>query len=414
MHLLFDYAHLLKCIRNNWLTEKCGEIQYKDEKGEECFARWSDLRSLFKAEEGSLVTQSKLNYVSVYPRPIERQNVQTCLRVFCDETIVALETHSAVSGCDNAGTINFLKMFVNFWNVVNVRKHGINIRFRDPRKAVMSSCDDSRLNEMAKLAEDVRSMSSCGRGRVKQLSSDTCSAFNHTCHGFISLTKVLLQSTHDFVLLGHFSTDPLEKAFGKLRQGCGGTYFINTQQVLEKHAIIKAKLALQRNVDISSIGTHSSGHSCTMCSYKLSPSDIELFDDLPAKESAVSFDEIQAIVYISGYIVRKDNDLNLDDTYNYYEKYGSYTQCLNRSGLQLPNDMACQWAILCYVMFSKVKSKVCRKSLSSIFQLVSDYYAFNMDNAHCHILSNILLNRWCKSVTPYLGKEPAQKLLKLT
>jgi hypothetical protein len=44
-----------------------------------------------------------------------------------------------------------------------------------------------------------------------------------------NLTKYLLQS-YSYVLLGNFLSDPLEKAFSKLRQGSGGTYFINMQQ----------------------------------------------------------------------------------------------------------------------------------------------------------------------------------------
>ena len=35
-------------------------------------------------------------------------------------------------------------------------------------------------------------------------------------------------------LLRQFSTDPLEKEFGKLCQGSGGTYFINVRQCIEK------------------------------------------------------------------------------------------------------------------------------------------------------------------------------------
>ena len=47
MFLLLHYVHLLKCIRNNWLTEKCGTIAFKDENGDQQMAPWSDLKSLF-------------------------------------------------------------------------------------------------------------------------------------------------------------------------------------------------------------------------------------------------------------------------------------------------------------------------------------------------------------------------------
>jgi len=95
MFLLYDYVHIIKCIRNNWLTEKMGELQFVHN-GETFIARWNDLRELFKLEQNkkNFVTLSNLNYVAVYPKPIERQSVAICLRVFCDKTVTALKTHS--------------------------------------------------------------------------------------------------------------------------------------------------------------------------------------------------------------------------------------------------------------------------------------------------------------------------------
>ena len=42
-----------------------------------------------------------------------------------------------------------------------------------------------------------------------------------------------------------FTSDHIEKEFGKLRQGCGGCYFITVQQIMENVAISKTKLLLQ-------------------------------------------------------------------------------------------------------------------------------------------------------------------------
>ena len=41
----------------------------------------------------------------------------------------------------------------------------------------------------------------------------------------MELLKYLLAKSHSYVS-GKFTTDPLERAFDKLRQGSGGTYFI--------------------------------------------------------------------------------------------------------------------------------------------------------------------------------------------
>ena len=52
--------------------------------------------------------------------------------------------------------------------------------------------------------------------RVKQLTQDTSTAIAHTCYGLIDLVETLLTNGAKYVLLGWFSTDPLEKAFSKL------------------------------------------------------------------------------------------------------------------------------------------------------------------------------------------------------
>ena len=82
-------------------------------------------------------------------------------------------------------------------------------------------------------------MKGTAKSRVKQLTRDTSLALAHTCRAFVDLTIDLLSTTHEYVLLGIYTTDFLEKMFGKLRQGSGGTYFINVQQCLEKLAIEK-------------------------------------------------------------------------------------------------------------------------------------------------------------------------------
>ena len=67
--------------------------------------------------------------------------------------------------------------------------------------------------------------------RQKELYADTVYALSHTCQGLVELHRFLLESSHDFVMLGKFTTDPQEKMFSKLWHRSGSTYFTNTQQV---------------------------------------------------------------------------------------------------------------------------------------------------------------------------------------
>ena len=141
--LLYDYVHVMKCMRNNWLTEISGELEFEFE-GHVLLAKWSDLKLLHEAESNSLIKLSKLNAVAVAPKPIERQKVSTCLRVFCDETIAALESHPKLDGVNVHGTLEFIRIIVRFWKIVNVRGPGADIRFKDIDRGVIRTPDDPR------------------------------------------------------------------------------------------------------------------------------------------------------------------------------------------------------------------------------------------------------------------------------
>ena len=102
------------------------------------------------------------------------------------------------------------------------------------------------MNVLLNLANMVEKMAPDKQGqRIKHFTKDTSRAFSHTCRGMIQLVKHLLTTSHKYVCLGHFTSDPIEKAFGKLQQGSGGTFFINVQQILQKVNIKKTKSLLE-------------------------------------------------------------------------------------------------------------------------------------------------------------------------
>ena len=60
-----------------------------------------------------------------------------------------------------------------------------------------------------------------------------------------------------------------------------------------------------------------------------------------------------------------------------------------------------------------MKEKVCRKSLSAIFQDVSDKFNFDMTMSHGVILANVFFKNLCAAETPRNSKESKQKIIKL-
>ena len=144
----------------------------------------------------------------------------------------------------------------------------------------------------------------------------------------------------------------------------------------------------------------------------------EIFDSLPEMEGSIPQETKMSLVYIAGYITRNDKELSENEllglTTFYHKKFGSITDSLDRGGLNIPSDCACQWTFFCFILFNVVKDKVCRKSLCNILMSISEFYSFNMEKRHGHILANICFKNFCVNVTPRLGKEPALKMLKLS
>ncbi|XP_076437845.1 uncharacterized protein LOC143277020 [Babylonia areolata] len=414
--LLYDYVHLLKNLRNNWLTEATGELTFEDN-GVQRTAKWRHLVNLYKLECDSLVKMSDLDEVAVSPKPIERQKVSTCLKVFSEKTHQALLNHPRLEQTDEVkDTAAFILKVLTWWKIVNVKSEFMDDRRRDPLQAAISNPNDERLNTVLQFGEMALEMSGKQGKRQKQLTRDTARAVHHTCNGLVSLCRQLLLSpAHDYILFGQFSTDPLEKEFSKLRQGSGGTYFINVQQIIEKTNINRSRLLLSLEAE-AALEVEEPGHSCPDCVFNLEQDEkaCQAVDDIETLEDLVSDENKSVLVYIAGYVTRKDTDYEEGQTSFYFDKYGQYTKSLDRGGLKVPSDRACQWTIFSFIIFNVVKNSVCRHSFMRIALALSDMYEFHMKERHARIVANILIKNYCRDATPRSTKEPALKRLKLS
>ena len=62
-----------------------------------------------------IIKLSKLTEVSVYPKPVERQKVTHCLKIFSDETVAALKTNRYLPTSDTYETAIFIEKVLPFW-----------------------------------------------------------------------------------------------------------------------------------------------------------------------------------------------------------------------------------------------------------------------------------------------------------
>ena len=217
-YLLYDFVHLLKNIRNLWLTEKTGELTYVFE-GVVRTAKWQVIRDLHELESSSFVKMSCLTEVAVNPKPIECQRVETSLKVFCNKTAQALLHRPKMKQTQKvADTYLFIEIVLKWWKIFNVKQKGLEIRNRKSLQAVVSSVDDERLTFIENLGSMCLHMAGRQGRRVKQLSTDTAKAMHSTCKGMVDLAKDLLSNCHyEYVYLSRFTAERIWNVEARLR-----------------------------------------------------------------------------------------------------------------------------------------------------------------------------------------------------
>ena len=285
------------------------------------------------------------------------------------------------------GTVTLITKIIEFGKIVKVKSSFEGLRLNDPLRDAISSSTDLSLDDLMEIAELAASMARSHRKRVRSLTKDTSTALEHTCKGLVELVKNLLVKSHSYVLLGKLTTHPLERAFGKLRQGSGGTYFINIQQVLDKFNISKVKLMLRCDTDLSTFVAQY-GHE--KCSYSLSEEQHKVLDSLLQLEETLLYDMKSILVYTAGYVTRKDKP-NANGTFNYVEQFRRSTLGLDIGGLNIHGDCINEWVCFCYIIFYSVVKDTCRNTFCDIFYNIAERFMFEVEKKHGSILSNVFL-----------------------
>ena len=109
---------------------------------------------LYQLESDSLLKMSKLNEVAVAPKPIERQKVALCLKVFCEETYNALLNHPGMADQnDREGTAIFIQKVITWWKIINLKGKGADVRHRNELEAVFTVPEDSRFKTIHEFGE---------------------------------------------------------------------------------------------------------------------------------------------------------------------------------------------------------------------------------------------------------------------
>ena len=153
--LVYDYVHLFKNIRNNWITVPHKELAFTKD-GKSHIARWKDIEALYIEDRKNCIRLTKIAYTVVYPKPLQRQSVPFVCQIFNDKTVAALSTLKYMLSISE-GTIVFVKLITHWFHMMNVKDRFSGINTRDEcRQSWTKDC-----TSFIKLDETCDVISSC-------------------------------------------------------------------------------------------------------------------------------------------------------------------------------------------------------------------------------------------------------------
>ncbi|MEL7307551.1 MAG: hypothetical protein AAGK05_06510 [Pseudomonadota bacterium] len=338
LYLLTDTVHLLKCVRNNWFTEKHKQLQLGDSREP---SDWAHLEKLYDLEKDSFLKLAPLTKASIYPSPLERQKVSLALKIIDDKTIAALKS---LKSEDAQPTIEMLQIISQWWKIVNVKSVVESKRFNDSYRSAINDQECDSLRRLAELASFFeKSPSGNGRNRVRSLSIDTKKALCRTTQGLFELSKDLLTNFNfEYVLLGEIQQDKLEGEFGCWRQMCGGNMYMSFKDVDSSFKTRGLKLlAKLQSLPISEL------KPCSSCNVDPDSSILKALEKIGSSLEKLTPFQIASSIYVAGYILKCNPEMVVDADDLLDESESDFINTLSRGSLIIPDRQTVYWVQLC-------------------------------------------------------------------
>lgn len=131
MFFSYDTSHLLKCIRNIFQSVKTFHFPSLAEPGTYKKASISHLEKIYEIERFNTVKLApQLSYKVLHTSNLDKQNVYLALCLFNKKNIEALKLYKDQIDEDVDGTVEFLDIIVNMWDIFNVSspRKGIELK----------------------------------------------------------------------------------------------------------------------------------------------------------------------------------------------------------------------------------------------------------------------------------------------
>ena len=387
--LVYDYVHIFKNMRNNWITEKCQQLSFIMN-GIEYLACWSDVIALYNEDQKTLTRLTKLTHSSVYPKPLQRQSVPLVCKVFHEKTIAAFKALKKTVNYQE-GTVIYITLITNWFKMMNVKRKYSSIELNDQyREPWTQNC-----NSFKELLEMCTVISSCrwtgGNSREKKLTKSTADAFVTTTRYNIDAAKHLLEN-YDFtyILPAVFSQDPLEKIFGQARQHCGGNFYIDIGDVQAASKVQQLHQLLKHDIVPDDIHKMS----CEFCTSVTDDEDLHLIEGMALQDTQLLLDSNdtlkQKIVYIAGFLANKHGQP--EDSGEFVSS--EFITELSRGGLSIPTLATVFFVHSAYILQNSLhdSKKNCRIYFRNCLSFIDAPLASRSEA--CQTLCNVLFKAY--------------------
>lgn len=374
--LSYDFVHVFKNIRNNWVNLKNFDkaFVFPDFVNNDNIkmARFKDLRDAYDSEKHLVVKKAYiLNYKAMYPTNLEKQKVYLVDNIFHHSTIAAMRDFKYNE------TADFLEIIRNWWDIVNNTSTFKGcVKLNQFARPVTSDSNDFRVSYLQNFLLWVDKWESLVTNG--HLTKDTFAALRQSTLVFLELVKYSFQNFEiSYILPGKFTTERLEKRFGKYRSLCGCNYNVSFDDVINAEKKIRLKHVFRGAGNTFSLKEIQSKfeNSCTTetCNFNdFTTVDIDKFIDILNTPYLNESHIDQGIkIYICGYashsIAKK---LNCEFCKSFLvEDKGScieneYFDNLQRGGLSIPTNYV---EIIFFHMFSIFDSIINNSSLEVEF-----------------------------------------------
>ena len=388
--LAYDFDHIYKNIRNNWITEPTKELLFSLD-GKEFLACWSDIENLYKEDRETPVRLTTLNYTAVSPKPLQWQSIDLVSKVFNDKTIAALQLNELKKKFGiSEGTSIFVSLISNWYKIMNVKSKYLHIHQRDEdREPWSKDCKSfKKLKDICKVIESCKWGKQ--RGRSKKLTCYTADAFISTTLSNISAANYLI-NIYDFkfVLPGSVnSQSPLEKFFGQARQRKGGNFYIDYTDVLAAAKVQRLHQLLKHGI----IPEGEGAAPCRLCNIDPYPEDLEYLSEITIVDTQSLLETtsvyMEKLIYISGFLSHKHFEENTDS--NSDDDPSEYIEHLSRGGLRVPRLNLVFFVHTAMGLYEKLTQsrQSCTKYFHSLLSFVDTPYSNNVNI--CKRLTNII------------------------